>query len=491
MQRTCILLALLGLSACSVGPDFQKPVATLPSAWSSTIEPGATASGEVDRLWWQQLGDPQLTQLVERASQSNFDVRLASNRLGQSQLVRQVTASGQLPAVSANVDYSRSRNSARGLLDPSGRAGRSPFELWSGALDASWELDLWGHVRRRVEAADAQVELTQAQRDGVRLSIAAETATHYIRLRGVQGKLAVAEQNLELARQSHALTQTRYDNGVTTNLDTSSSAALVASIEAALPLLQAERDNLINALSYLLGEAPRSLWHELIQPRAIPHPAPDVALGVPSELAQRRPDIRQSEAALRQATAAIGMAEADFYPRISLGASAGFAALTGSDMGHWATRQWSYGPSLYLPIFQGGRLTGTLELRKRQHQEAALDYQHVVLNAWHEVDNAMRDYAAEQRRHSALEHAVRQNRIALDTARDRYTQGIVDVISVLGVQRELLQAQSDLVDSATSAALNRIRLYRALGGGWPDPHFDTHTVLNDAAPVPPGVDDVP
>ncbi|MCA4964312.1 efflux transporter outer membrane subunit [Pseudomonas sp. Y24-6] len=466
MKRTLLLIALSSLGACAVGPDFQKPENQLPTTWQDSVQSGATLQGKVDSQWWQQLGDTQLTSLVERAANANFDVRTASNRLEQSRLLRQVTGSEQLPGISANGAYKRARNSSMGVLDESNLNGKAPFELWSSTIDASWEVDLWGHVRRSIEAADAEVDLTQAQRDGVLLSIAAETATDYIRLRGVQAKLAVAKQNLEIARQSSQLTKARFENGVTTNLDTSNSAAQVATIEAVLPVLDAQKDRLINALSYLLGEAPRTLHAELIEPKAIPNPAPDVPVGLPSELAQRRPDIRQSEAALHRATAAIGIAKADFYPRVSLGASMGFQALDGSNLGAWNSREWSYGPSLYLPVFQGGRLTGTLELRKRQEQEAALNYQHVVLGAWHEVDNAMTDYAAEKKHHSALEEAVHQNNIALSTARDRYAQGAVDFINVLNVQRSLLATQSDLVDSATEAALDRVRLYRALGGGW-------------------------
>ncbi|EKT4569610.1 TolC family protein, partial [Pseudomonas putida] len=158
---------------------------------------------------------------------------------------------------------------------------------------------------------------------------------------------------------------------------------------------------------------------------------------------------------------------ADFYPRVSLGADFGFQSLNGSDLGSWGSRQWSYGPSLYLPIFQGGRLTGTLALRNAQSQEAAINYQKVVLNAWHEVDTAITDYAAEKKHHESLQEAVRENNIALSTARDRYAQGASDFINVLSVQRALLETQSALVDSATQAALDRVRLYRALGGGWP------------------------
>lgn len=467
MCRPLLLSALISLGACTVGPDFQKPDAQLPQGWQESLTPGTTLQGKVDTEWWQQLGDPQLTRLIERAAGANFDVRTASNRLVQSRLLLQVTGSEQLPGISARSAYNRARNSAAGVQDESGLEGRAPFELWSAAIDASWEVDLWGHVRRSVEAADAVVELSKSQRDGVLLSIAAETATDYIRLRGVQAKIAVARQNLEIAKQSSQLTKTRFENGVTTNLDTSNSAAQVATIEAVLPVLNAQQNRLINALSYLLGEAPRALHAELIVAKAIPNPAPDVPIGLPSELAQRRPDIQQSEAMLHRATAAIGVAKADFYPRISLGASMGFQAMGGTDLGSWSSKNWSYGPSLYLPIFQGGRLTGTLELRKRQQQEAALNYQRVVLGAWHEVDNAMTDYAAEKEHHSALEEAVLQNNIALSTARDRYAQGAVDFINVLGVQRSLLATESDLVDSATEAALDRVRLYRALGGGWP------------------------
>ena len=467
-MKYCLLFAaMLSLGACSVGPDFERPQAQLPQTWQTLPHAGSAPGSPADSQWWQQLGDPQLTDLVERAAKANFDVRAASNRLEQSRVMRQVTGSQQLPGVAGNGSYRRARNSAEGLNDPSGESGQAPFELWSGALDAGWEVDLWGHVARNVEAADAQIQLTQAQRDGVLLSIAAQTATDYIRLRGVQAKLGVARQNLEIARQSRQLTQTRFENGVTTNLDTSNAAAQVASIEAVLPELSAEQDRLINALSYLLAAPPQALTAELIEPKSIPHPAPDVPLGLPSELAQRRPDIQQSEAALHQATAEIGVAQADFYPRISLGASFGTQAKDGSDVGSWSARQWSYGPSLYLPIFQGGRLTGTLELRKKQQQEAALNYQRVVLNAWHEVDNAMTDYAAQKQRHTALMEAVSQNNIALSTARDRYTQGAADFINVLGVQRALLETQSALVDSATAAAIDRVRLYRALGGGWP------------------------
>ncbi|MNU38663.1 Outer membrane protein OprM precursor [compost metagenome] len=467
MKRSLLIITLLNLGACSVGPDFHSPEAQLPQTWQANVSEGVTLTGTVDQNWWQQLGDPQLTALVEEAAKANIDVQLASNRLNQSRLMRQITGAEQLPGVRANGAYKRARNSSVSILDESNLEGRAPFELWSSTIDASWEIDLWGHVRRNVEAADAEIELTRAEHDGVVLSIAAEVATDYIRLRGVQSKLAVAQQNLNIARQSQQLTETRFDNGVTTNLDTSNSAAQVAAIEAVLPVLTAEQDRLINALSFLLGKAPRALRAQLIEPKTIPNPVSDVPLGLPSELAKRRPDIQKSEAALHRATAAIGVAKADFYPRVSLGASIGSQAMNGSNFGNWDARTWSYGPSIYLPIFQGGRLTGTLELRKREEQEAAINYQQVVLRAWHEVDDAMTAYAAEKQHHTALQAAVNENNIALGTARQRYRQGAADFINVLTVQKALLEAQSALVDSTAQAAIDRVRLYKALGGGWP------------------------
>jgi len=469
MRGYLCLLAFTGLSACSVGPDFKTPRADLPAAWvgeAQGVRSNAVAQA-IDVSWWRQFNDPLLSELVERSARANFDVRTANERLLQSRVARQVAGGEQLPGVAASGSYQRERNSATGLLDPSNNSGQSSFDLWTLGLDASWEVDLWGHVRRGLESADASVDLSQAQRNGVLLSVAAETASDYLNLRGTQARLEVARQNLDIARQSRDLTQTRYDNGVTTNLDTANAAAQVADIEARLSLLEAQQARLINALSYLLGEQPRSLSTRLSPMAAIPLPPTRVPVGLPSELAQRRPDIQQAEAVLHRAIAAIGVAKADFYPRVSLGGSFGFQTLEGSDIGSWGSRQWNFGPSLYLPIFQGGRLTGTLELREHQQQEAALNYQRTVLGAWHEVDNALTDYSAEQRHHAALEEAVRQNQIALVTARQRYKEGAIDFINVLGVQRSLIATQSALADSSASVSTNLVQLYKALGGGWP------------------------
>lgn len=466
MKRILLPLVCSLLSSCAVGPDFDKPIPELPLSWQNGLPAGISKGTHVEARWWQQFQDPLLNSLIDRAAQRNLDIRQASIRLQQSRMQRQVSGAQQYPEFAVNSAYQRARNSQQGLIDASGHNGHSPYELWSNTLDASWEIDLWGHVRRIVEAADASTEMTRAQLEGAQLSVTAETASNYIKLRGVQAQIEVARQNLKIAEQNLTLTQNRFENGVTTHLDTSNAAAQVATIKATLPVLNAEQQRLINMLSFLVDESPGSLRAELEHVQPVPVAMDDLSLGLPSELARRRPDIRESEAALHKATAEIGVAKADFYPRISLGGSFGIQATKGSDAADWSSRQWSFGPGLYLPIFQGGRLTGTLELRKQQHQEAALNYHRVVLNAWHEVDNAITDYNAVKEHHQEIKTAVTQNKIALETARSRYQQGALDYLNVLSVQRSLLAAELDLVNSATTVSLDRIVLYRTLAGGW-------------------------
>lgn len=470
INKLLLVPMVIGLGACTVGPDFQSPDTDLPSQWQTDVSASmAPDQAAIDGQWWEKLGDPQLIALVQRAQEKSFDAQSAFVNLEKSRALLQVARADRLPQVDMVGGYQSARSSHNGLVDPSGLGGQAPYEKWSAAADASWEVDLWGRVRRIVEGAQAQLQLTQAQRDGVLLSVSAETASNYIRLRGVQTKIKVLISNLEIAERTSSLTQNRFDNGVTTNLDTANASAQVEAVRANLPQLKAEQERLINALSFLVGAAPRALGEELHSPRAIPNPAPDAPVGLPSDLARRRPDIRASEAELHKATAAIGVAEADFYPRVTIGASAGFEALTGGDLGDWGSRQWSVGPTFYLPIFQGGRLTAQLAIRKREQQVAAIDYQRTVMRAWHEVDDAMTAYAAEKERHESLNKEVLHNTTALRAAEERYRQGAIDYLNVLSVQRALLASQNDLADSAVGAALERVKLYKALGGSWSTP----------------------
>lgn len=278
--------------------------------------------------------------------------------------------------------------------------------------------------------------------------------------------MKVTRENLEVSRHSLRLSQMRLRDGVATTLDVAQASAQVASIEARLPTLEERQAQLINALSLLLAEPPRSLQAQLQAPAEMPAPQQRFAIGVPSELAQRRPDILQANAQLHAATANIGVAKADFYPSIRLSGNVGFQSMQLSDFGGWDSRRFGIGPQLSLPIFEGGRLSGVLKLREAQQQEAALHYQQVVLRAWHEIDDVLRLYNASQLRRDLLAEAVRQNRVALQTAQQQYVEGAVDFLNVLSVQGALLASEEQWVESSAAVSQALVGLYKALGGGW-------------------------
>ncbi|MEB0108448.1 efflux transporter outer membrane subunit [Pseudomonas sp. MH9.3] len=464
-----LALSVISLSACTVGPDFHTPQGPHVERWREPQGRQADSRAVADPLqerWWDVFHDAQLSALTRRALTDNLDLKLAGSRLQQSRAVRQVTTAGRYPNLAAGGGYQRKRNSGEGLNDPSGENGRSAFNQWDTGFSAAWELDFWGRVKRETEAADATLQVAEDDRRAVLLSVLAEIAQDYIQLRGVQNTRDVTEQNLDVARHSLKLSQLRLADGVATDLDVAEAAAQVATIEARLPELQQRQDQLINALSLLMGEPPQALHAQLSKDAAVPQTPRQVAIGLPSQLAERRPDIRQAEARLHAATANIGVAKGDFYPRITLSGSLGSQALQLADFGSWGSRAFAFGPQFSLPLFNGGRLQGMLTLREAQQQEAALAYQHTVLRAWHEIDDQLTRYNASQLRRDSLAEAVRQNQIALTTAQHQYVEGVADFVNVLTVQSALLATQEQWVQSSTDVSLAMVGLYKALGGGW-------------------------
>ncbi len=545
LRRLAPVAILAGLAACTtVGPNFQQPTAQWsPISWLTghPAQPAKAPVSEpvaepIDPKWWTLFSDSELSDLEGRLAAGNFDVRIAGIRLAESRASLGVARADQFPSADANANYTRQQLSKEGALSllpgggtptatsqtsgagkgglantpASGTAGTAsnglgattgaspnaglfaPFDLFQYGFDASWELDLWGRVKRNVESAGASVTVSAEQQRGTLLTSLAELARDYVQLRGAQRSLEITRRNLQTAQESLKLTQERAAGGLTTDLDVANAAAQVANTASLIPSQEAQQDQLINAIALLLGQPPQSLRAELVTPHPIPPVPPRVPVGLPSELARRRPDIRQAEAQLHAATADVGVAVADFYPRVTLSGSVAIQATQFKDLGSWAqANTWSFGPSLSVPIFEGGRLHRVLELRKAQQQEAAISYQRAVLGALHDVDNALIAYAAEQRRRNALEDSVVQNRRALSLARDRYTQGIADFLSVLDAERSLLAAEQQLNDSTTTVSTNLVQLYKSLGGGWetnlPDVAEPTEhgLKLDDFVPLPP------
>jgi NodT family efflux transporter outer membrane factor (OMF) lipoprotein len=332
-----------------------------------------------------------------------------------------------------------------------------------------------------VESADATINASQEQQRDVLLSSLAEVARDYVDLRGAQLREKIAYDNLKSSQDALKLTQERASGGLTTDLDVANAAAQVRTTAAEIPPIQADEANLINALSLLLGEPPNALRSELEQAKPVPPVPPRVPIGVPSELVRRRPDIRQAEAQLHAATANIGVAVAQFYPSVTLGGSVGIQGLQAANLWTLNSRQFGLGPSISIPIFEGGQLKANLQLNEASQQEAAVNYQRTVLRAWHDVDNALTAYESTQRRRDQLVLAVAQNQRALGLATDRYQQGVADFLEVLDAQTRLLSNQQQLAIATTNVSDNLVALYKALGGGWETALPDTPVNANAAA----------
>jgi NodT family efflux transporter outer membrane factor (OMF) lipoprotein len=484
------LIPLLFLGGCTtLGPNFSKPGWSGPGTWFGDARPRApvsqTVEAPIDPNWWTLFKDPELTALEQRVAAENLDVRVAAVRIEESRAQYDIAAAAGLPNLNANASYTRQKASDVGVfanapsaLGASGISGSragglasgshklNPFDAYQVGFTSSWELDLWGTIRRSVESAGATIQASEDTRRGVLLANLAELARDYITLRGVQSDLRIARDNVKIEQDSLKLTQQRAAGGVTTNLDVANAQAQLSTTLAGIPTLEQQEAQLINAVSLLLGMPPKALRAELETAQPVPPVPPVVPVGLPSELARRRPDVRMAEAQLHAATANIGVARAAFYPSITLSGSFGLQALEFAPMFGWNARQYALGPTVSVPIFEGGQLKATLHLTEARQKEAAITYQQTVLTALHEVDNALTAYRAEQSRRQQLLDAVAENRQALDLAKARYAQGVSGFLDVLDAQRTLLSNELQLSDSTTAVSNNLVALYKALGGGW-------------------------
>jgi outer membrane protein, multidrug efflux system len=476
---------------CAVGPDFVRPTPKTPAHWSGKFSaasdtPGlsAIAASTVSeqstppRTWWSAFNDPMLVSLVDRAVDSNLDLRVAVLRIEESRAQRDISAAGWLPTLTAQTSYSRQRlsettptgalfNSVGSLPLPGGAhvSIPNPYSQYQLSGDASWEIDLFGRVRRSLEAANANLQVSVEDHHAVLVSVVADVAQSYLELRGSQLRLRIAQQNLASIDELLELTRQRLAAGLTTHIDLSNALAQAAQTHAELPSFEVQITQSTNRLSQLLGLEPEALRSELNDEEPVPALPPDVPIGLPADLARRRPDIREAEASLHAATAQIGVSVADLFPRLTLTASGGLQSETAGSLFEWASRFGSFGPALTLPVFDRGRWK-TVHLYRVRAQESALNYERTVLNALHEVENALAAYRADQDRRAWLDAAVAQNLDALSLSRQRYESGVASFIEVLDVERTWQQNRLSLADSTTAVTTDLVRLYRALGGGW-------------------------
>jgi outer membrane protein, multidrug efflux system len=480
-----LTLAAALLSACTVGPRFTPPKTDLPAAWASTPNASVATSPADETAWWTGFGDPELSSLIRRADAANLGARQAVLRIDEARAQRRLTAAGAWPQLTGAASYENSRISERtamtsllGSLSGKTQGGApggvssslsgfsNPFDQYQYGLNASWELDLFGRVRRSVEAADADTAAAVEDARAVRVALMAEVAAAYIDLRAVQARRAVTAESLETARGLQRLTEDARRAGLGNDLDVASAKAEAASAEAQLPPLDQQAAADRNQLTLLMAARPGTLDDELADVRAAPPVPPQVPVGLPADLARRRPDIRRAEAQLHAAVARQGVAVASLYPDVSLSAAGGFEAARQAALGDWAAHYLTVGPSLDLPIFDAGQRRATIRLQDVRAKEAALAYAQAVLGALHEVEDAITAYDRERARRASLETAATETRTALTLARQRYAAGSVSYRDVLDAEDRLEQAELALTASTAATAQDLVGLYKALGGGW-------------------------
>jgi NodT family efflux transporter outer membrane factor (OMF) lipoprotein len=418
--------------------------------------------------WWKTFRDAELTSLVDRALESNLDLKLAEARVREARGLRGVSAGALLPSANASAGYSRNRFSESVPLPGAG----SQSNFYQAGFDASWELDVFGGIRRTVEAADAEVEASVEARRDVLVTLSAEVARNYIEVRGLQAQVAIARQNLDAQKRTLELTQARLQAGRAAELDVVRAQAQVSNTASQIPVLESLRIQATHRLGVLLGREPGSLREELLTVAAIPPPPPEVPVGLPSDLLRRRPDLRRSERELAAATARIGVATAELYPKFSLTGFFALESVNASDFAKWGSRAWSVGPTIQWSLFQGGRIRAQIEVENARQEQAAIVYERSILVALQEVEGALVAYSKEQAHRAELSDSVAANLKAVDLAGQRYTQGLVDFLSVLDAQRSLYGSQDALVQSERLISEHLVALYKALGGGGELPSAD-------------------
>jgi NodT family efflux transporter outer membrane factor (OMF) lipoprotein len=474
IRHLLILSIAMLLAGCfAVGPDYEPPKIPVPHQWSETTANTDSHSVRLD-TWWKAFNDPVLDQLISDATTSNLNFKLALERVKDARALRSATIAAGLPNLNAKSNVSRRFNNTSSPASQTGGTssvgggfgiGNQFINIFQMGFDAQWELDFFGGIRRAVEAADATVEAEIENSRDVQITLLGEVARNYIELRANQQLIAITYENLRAQQDTLKLTQIRQQAGLASMLEVTQAQAQADTTKAQLPNYETVVKQSIHALSVLLGKEPGALTSQLEQRSALPAIVANVTANLPSELLQRRPDIRRAERQLAAANAAVGVATAELYPKINLAAFIGLQNMRVTDFTPLG-KSWSAASSLTMPIFNWGKLNANIDSKKAQFEQTFLTYRATVLSAFQDVENALIAYRKEQERHNALAQAVAANQLAVQLANERYQKGLTAFIDVLESQTTLYQARSLLTSSRSALAGDLVALYKALGGGW-------------------------
>jgi len=464
--KSGIVMTFLGatlLSACAVGPDYKKPATGTPQAFAHAVHPEFSAQG-IEVAWWKLFKDKELTVLVDQTVQHNYDLQTARANLGEARALYLETELNMAPIVTSHANYTDQKRSL-GAMNNLNYAPRA-LKLYSIGFDAIWEVDLFGRVRRNVEASGDVVEAQEANLRDLSVSLIAEVARNYFELRGLQNQLVVAEKNAKNQTQTLKITNVRLENGRGTELDTSRAIAQLDSTRATIPLIQSGIYRAIHRLGVLTGQPPGALIKKLERPAPMPIIPETIHIGNPAELLRRRSDIRIAERTLAAATARIGVATADLFPRVTFVGTIALEAKTLSGIGAAGSDAYSLGPRISWAFLDLGRVYARIKAADASAAASLAQYEQTVLNALEETENALVNYNQERARQALLASAAQASVKADELAHLRFNEGVSDFLTVLDTELRLLQDEERLALSETATATSLAALYKALGGGW-------------------------
>lgn len=456
-------LCLAALAGCAaVGPNYVKPKTEVSPGWHSAMINGLRpAPPDPDTMahWWTVLDDPELSSLIQRAIAGNLDLQTAQARVREARARRGISKAGFYPSLDASASAAATRTSES-------TGNQRETGLYNTGFDSFWELDVFGGVRRSVEAANAELEASHEDLAAVLVSLAAEVALNYIDVRTLQARIGVAEANARAQEETYQLTRSRYEAGLSDELAVQGALYTLEGTRADIPTLKSGLQNAMNRLAVLLGVAPGTLHPELSAQRELPAPPLSVAVGVPAEAIRRRPDVRRAERELAAQTARIGVATADLYPKFALLGSLGTQSLSIGDLFDSGSLAYSIGPQISWHLFSGGAIRQNIEVQSALQEQALKQYRATVLAALEEAENALTAYVDEQVRRDALVRATDAAGKAFHLARHQYQAGLIDFSDVLIAQRSLLSFQDQLAQSTGVVVADLVRIYKSLGGGW-------------------------
>ena len=467
MRNWAALAATIGfLGGCAVGPNYHRPETAVDPHFANAGEPGFEEADPVEH-YWTGFADPMLTSLIEDALAHNKDLRVAEANLRAARAARRLAGFDQYPTINLAASYTHNLDSQEQL--PGVDMHDREFDAAQAGFDGLWELDLFGRVRRNVEAARGDVGAAAATLADARVSVIAEVSRDYFILRGLQDQLALTQRNADNQFSSLKLTRNRLEAGRGNELDTSRAEAQWQTTLASIPSLQASIATTAYRLSVLTGRQPTALTANLSTLAPMPALPPLNAIGTPETLLRRRPDVRVAERRLAAATARVGVAMGDLFPKVTLIGDVGYFAPTFGDFGQSEARFFSVGPSISWAAFDLGRVRARISSSKALTDAALASYESAVLGALEDTEGALISYGRSQSRRDALAVAAAASDKAADLARKRFEGGLIDFLEVLDAERTALSAELLLSQSRTDAATSLIAVYKALGAGWRPP----------------------